>query len=320
MASDALSLNPVNDPQPQAARRSGVYGAPPAELAAAPAEAIQFSPLVPGAAALESEAPHALAAVTMLAPPGTLERRYALALALGALAPGAPLAVLAPKDKGGSRIGEELRGFGCDVEESSKRHHRICVCARPGALPGLDEALTAGAPQWVEALGLWSQPGVFSWNRLDPGSALLIEQMPALAGRGADIGCGFGALALAALSSPQVSEIGLIDIDRRAIEAARRNVRDARAHFYWADARQQGADLGELDFVVMNPPFHDGGAEDQGLGKALIQSAAKMLRKGGALWLVANRRLPYEAALKPLFRQVAPRIEAEGYKVFEARK
>ena len=32
----------------------------------------------------------------------------------------------------------------------------------------------------------------------------------------------------------------------------------------------------------MNPPFHDGGAEDQSLGKAFIQSAAKMLRKGGA--------------------------------------
>ena len=45
-----------------------------------------------------------------------------------------------------------------------------------------------------------------------------------------------------------------------------------------------------------------------------------MLRKGGALWFVANRHLPYEAALKTLFRQVSPKIETGGYKVFEAQK
>ena len=38
---------------------------------------------------------------------GTLERRYALALILRALKPGAPLTALAPKEKGGSRLGKE---------------------------------------------------------------------------------------------------------------------------------------------------------------------------------------------------------------------
>ena len=302
------------------AERSGVYGAPPAELAGAPHQAIQFSPLVPGAASLEAEPPEPLAAMTMLAPPGTLERRYMIALALRALAPGGPFTALAPKAKGGSRIGEELRAFGCTVDESSKRHHRICLSERPGGLKGLDEALAAGAPQFVEAIGLWAQPGVFSWNRIDPGSALLSENLPTLAGRGADLGCGVGALSIKALASPEVSEMSLIDIDRRAIEAARRNVKDPRARFFWADARQEDADLKELDFIVMNPPFHDGGAEDQSLGKAFILRASKMLRKGGALWLTANRHLPYEAALKPLFRQVELKIETGGYKIFEARK
>jgi 16S rRNA (guanine1207-N2)-methyltransferase len=114
--------------------------------------------------------------------------------------------------------------------------------------------------------------------------------------------------------------MSLIDVDRRAVEAARRNIKDARARFFWADARQENADLKELDFIVMNPPFHDGGAEDQSLGKAFILRASKMLRKGGALWLTANRHLPYEAALKPLFREIAPKIETGGYKIFEARK
>ncbi len=301
-------------------RSDGVYGVPPEGLASAPASPIQFSPLIPGAASLETCGSGCLASMTMLAPPGALERRYAIALALQALAPGAPLTVMAPKTKGGSRLAAELAGFGCAVDESAKRHHRICVCKRPAALAGVAEALAEGAGRLVEPLGLWSQPGVFSWNRIDPGSALLAEGLPALSGRGADLGCGVGVLSLVALASPKISELSLIDIDRRAIEAARRNVVDQRARFFWADARRGEAELKDLDFIVMNPPFHDGGAEDQSLGKEFIARASKMLRKGGVLWLVANRHLPYEATMKPLFRNVAQKVETGGYKIFEAQK
>ena len=72
--------------------------------------------------------------------------------------------------------------------------------------------------------------------------------------------------------------------------------------------------------MVTNPPFHDGGAEDQSLGQAFIRQAAEALRPGGILWLVANRHLPYEAALTTLFRRVTPKVEASGYKIYEALK
>jgi 16S rRNA (guanine1207-N2)-methyltransferase len=88
---------------------------------------------------------------------------------------------------------------------------------------------------------------------------------------------------------------------------------------HWADARTAPA-LEGLDFVVANPPFHDGGAEDKGLGQAFIRRAHAVLRKGGTLWLVANRHLPYEAVLTPLFAKVEPRADAGGFKVYEARK
>jgi 16S rRNA (guanine1207-N2)-methyltransferase len=77
---------------------------------------------------------------------------------------------------------------------------------------------------------------------------------------------------------------------------------------------------GSLDFVVMNPPFHDGGTEDQALGRTFIARAAEALRKGGTLWLVANAHLPYEAALGAAFRDVSVRVQAGGYRVFEARR
>ncbi|HQR91188.1 MAG TPA: methyltransferase, partial [Caulobacter sp.] len=47
---------------------------------------------------------------------------------------------------------------------------------------------------------------------------------------------------------------------------------------------------------------------------------AASLRKGGDLWLVANRHLPYEAILNEQFAKVRLAGETNGYKVYEARK
>ena len=298
----------------------GVYGAPPADLALAEPGAVQLSPTSPGSQALEALEAGSLASLVMLAPPGAVERRYALALSLKALAPGAPLTVLAAKDKGGSRLRKELEAFGCAVEEEARRHHRICFVARPSAPAGLDDAIAEGGPRLIDDLGLWSQPGVFSWDRVDPGSALLAAHLPPLAGDGADLGSGLGYLACAVLEGPKVKSLALVDNDRRAVEAARRNVTDPRATFAWADAVGDDAPLEGLDFVVMNPPFHAGGSEDRGLGQRFIQRAHQVLRAKGTLWLVANRHLPYEPVLAQLFSSAERRVDSGGYKVFEARK
>ncbi|MBW8303004.1 MAG: class I SAM-dependent methyltransferase [Brevundimonas sp.] len=295
-----------------------LYGRPPA-VVDAPGAAVQPSPLIPGSTALESVAEGSADAVMIYAPPGVLERRHTLALALRALKPGGRLDVMAPKDKGGSRLKKELTAFGVEVGESAKAHHRRCVVIRPDTLTGIDAAIEAGAPRLVPGLDAWSQPGIFAWDRVDAGTMLLAQTLPPLKGAGADLGCGYGALATVVLGSPAVTSLRLIDLDRRAIEAARRNVEDPRATFDWADARTVEA-AGDLDFVVMNPPFHDGGAEDRRLGQAFIRQAAAMLKKGGVLWLVANRHLPYEADITAAFKRSQPLADKGGYKVIEAVK
>lgn len=293
-----------------------LYGLPPLDLWTRERGAAQVSPLIPGSAALEGVAPDSLDQAAMLAPPGVLERRYAVALALKALKSGGELTVMAPKDRGGSRLKKELEAFGCEVVEGSKRHHRICTVDKTASLTGLDEAIAEGAPRIVG--GLATQPGVFSWDRLDPGTGLLLETLPPMSGDGADFGCGIGLIARVVLTAPKVTSLKLIDIDRRAIDAARANVEDPRVSIDWADATL--TELTGLDFVVMNPPFHDAGTENRNLGQRFIQAAHNALRKGGTLWMVANRHLPYEPILKPLFKTVEPRADAGGYKVFEARK
>jgi 16S rRNA (guanine1207-N2)-methyltransferase len=298
---------------------SAVYGAPPPELAEVPAEARQVSPLVPGAASLEDAPEGALDEIVIAAPPGALERRYVLALALRALKPGGRLLALAPKDRGGLRLKKELEAFGCEVGADGRRHYRLAACHRPHGLTGLTDAIAEGGPQIAPGLGLWSQPGLFSWDRPDPGTALLADHLEGLAGHGADLGCGVGVLALATLALPEVAGLTLVDIDRRAIAAARRNVEGPRAKVLQADLRD-GAPLSGLDFVVMNPPFHAEGAQDHGLGQLFIRRAAAMVRRGGLCRLVANVALPYEAPMREAFGRTELLDQAQGYKVYEARK
>lgn len=300
--------------------RAAVYGFPPFDVVDVPGGAVQVSPLVAGSRDLADIAEGSLDEVVVLAPAGVAERRYVLAQALRALKVEGRLTALALKDRGGMRMNKELAAFGCTIGESAKRHHRICVALRPAILTGIDAALDEGAPRRLDGDGLWTQPGVFSWDRLDPGSALLLKSLPPLGGVGVDLGCGIGILAHAVLTSPKVTKLTLIDLDRRAVEAAKRNVDDPRVEVLWADARR-AADLATgLDFVVTNPPFHEGGGEDKGLGQAFIKSAAAMLKKSGVLWIVANRHLPYEAVLNELFKSVRPIADGGGFKVYEARK
>ncbi|GAA0615836.1 class I SAM-dependent methyltransferase [Brevundimonas kwangchunensis] len=295
-----------------------LYGRPPAVFDP-PGAATQVSPLIPGAAALEDVAEGSVDDIMVYAPPGVLERRYTLALALRALKVGGRLDVMAPKDKGGSRLNKELHAFGVEIGETAKAHHRRCVVIRPETLTGIDEAIAGGAARVVPGLEAWSQPGVFAWDRIDPGSALLAEHLPPMKGAGVDLGCGYGALSVVTLRSPAVTTLRLIDLDRRAVEASRRNVEDPRATFEQADVRLI-EETGDRDFVVSNPPFHDGGAEDRRLGQAFIRKAAGLLKKGGVAWIVANRHLPYEAELNEAFKRVRMVADAGGYKLFEALK
>jgi 16S rRNA (guanine1207-N2)-methyltransferase len=299
----------------------GLYGDAPAELVTVPSEAVQFSPLVLGSASLEAWPEASMERMIVVAPPGTVERRYVLAHALRMLKPSGKLVALAPKDKGGTRLRKELQMLAGNGDDAPRNHWRIATATRAEMLPALVEMIADGAPRQDEKLGLWTQPGIFSWDRLDAGSALLLKHLPKFSGQGADIGAGIGFLAQHVLQeSPNVSHITLVELDARACALLSKNVDAARSSVLRADIRHGLPTLAGLDFVVMNPPFHDTGQEDRGLGLACIEAAAAALRKGGACWLVANRHLPYEPLLNQSFSRVVQHVQEAGYKIYEAVK
>jgi len=199
------------------------------------------------------------------------------------------------------------------AEPLSKAHGKIFALA-PGAR--LDEWRAAG-PHAIEG-GLMTAPGSFSADGIDPGSRYLADTLPAkLGSRVIDLGGGWGYLAVRALARDGIERLDLVEAELTALDCARQNVTDPRAHLHWADATRWQPDT-RADTVITNPPFHMGRAADPGLGRAFIAAAAGMLRPAGALWLVANRHLPYETTLAQHFNRVEEAAGDTRFKILHA--
>ncbi|MBX3581712.1 MAG: class I SAM-dependent methyltransferase [Rhizobiaceae bacterium] len=166
-------------------------------------------------------------------------------------------------------------------------------------------------------------PGMFSHERLDTGSNLLVECLPETGkGAAADFGAGWGYLsAMLAERTKGLASIDLYEADYESLEAARRNLADLPQPpafgFFWQDLVGEPVER-KYDLIVMNPPFHQGRAAEPGIGQAMIGRAASALKPGGKLLMVANRGLPYEPVIKASFRKVDELRNENGFRVFSA--
>ena len=229
----------------------------------------------------------------------------------------------------GARSGESnLARLLGPVHSLSKHHCRVfwaTVCA-----DALDRALlnawsVLDAPRPIGDGRFVSRPGLFAWDRIDAASALLASVLPGdFGGCGADLGAGYGYLSTEVLARcPRVTALDLYEAEARALDLAKINLarserRDVELNYCWHDVTTGLSN--RYDFIVTNPPFHQGRADQPELGRAFITAAADALLPGGRLWLVANRHLPYESVLAEKFASVRSVVVKDGFKVLEAIK
>jgi 16S rRNA (guanine1207-N2)-methyltransferase len=242
-------------------------------------------------------------------------RDRARGLIARAAALGGPVMVDGDRVNGVDGLLKDLRGRVGGLDNLPKAHGRV-IWFDAGA--DLADWAKAAEPRLV---GPWlTVAGAFSSDGPDPGSVALLSALPALKGRVADLGAGWGYLSAGVLATnPAVAEMHLIESDAAALDCARVNVPDPRAAFHWADALRPlpGA---PFDVVVTNPPFHSTRAADPGLGRAFLAAAARALVPHGTLWLVANRHLPYESVLGETFNVVETLPGTPAFKIIRASR
>lgn len=173
-------------------------------------------------------------------------------------------------------------------------------------------------------LDLVSKPGLFGWNKIDAGSALLIAQLDSvLANRvapqtGLDLGCGYGYLTIAAAKHTNGAGIAnwiLTDNNAAALQIAQENLRinHIQGQIIGADA---GAGIPyKVDLLLCNPPFHQGFSMDGDLTDKFLSSASRLLAPNGIALFVVNQFIPLERKAATHFKQVKTLIDNGSFKV-----
>lgn len=264
----------------------------------------------------------------ILLPQNITQARYYIARALTLLTEDGTLICAAANSAGGKRLKPLLNEFKIQnvsyisKNKSKSAHCRINTYDQKGA----ELAVNGGTLHLVEKTGYYAQAGIYGWDKIDTGSRLLGENVDiqSLQGSGADFGCGYGYLAKTALqANDKITDFFCIDADYNALNACKRNLsalKNTNIEYIWDDLTNPDYLPQNLDFIVMNPPFHRGKTADTAIGQHFIENAAKALKKNGVLWMVANTHLPYENILSRAFSSISSIIQENGFKVLRAVK
>ncbi|GAB3644878.1 class I SAM-dependent methyltransferase [Glycomyces tarimensis] len=161
---------------------------------------------------------------------------------------------------------------------------------------------------------LTASTGVFSGNRLDPGTSVLLNKVvpPESAGTFLDLGCGYGPIS-AVLAQRDDAEVWAVDVNRRALELARRNTERLPGTVRVATPEEVPAEVA-FDEIWSNPPIKVG---KEALHE-LLETWLPRLREGGVAWLVVSKHLGADSLARWLSEQgwtVGKHASAKGYRV-----
>jgi 16S rRNA (guanine1207-N2)-methyltransferase len=174
-----------------------------------------------------------------------------------------------------------------------------------------------------ELLHFTVDAGVFSSGGLDPGTALLIENLKIEpADRVLDLGCGWGAVGVAAARSAPQGHVVLTEVNRRAARLARQNLERNRARNAEVRVGSFFEPVGDetFDVIATNPPYRLGREAILGM----LRDAPAHLTPKGRLVLVGKGSQGIRFYQEWLDEHFPGSVEVlgrgSGYRVLEAAR
>jgi 16S rRNA (guanine1207-N2)-methyltransferase len=253
-----------------------------------------------------------VAIMNLLYQPGNSWIAYGLRVAAYALKPGGHLYVVGAKDRGVLSVAKHMQAHFGNVETLAiSKGQRVVRSTREAR----QTAILPGDASLVQA--------AFASGKLDEGTQLLLEALEVhTTDTALDIGCGGGFIGIHIARLARKGIVTMVDASLVAVDAAQHMIEGSgltNIKVLPSDGAQ--AVLSQrFDLVVTNPPFHLGGMQTTQVAERFIREAAQVLRPRGRFYLVANRFLKYEPAMRACFRVVEEVSGNIRYKVLRAAK
>lgn len=161
--------------------------------------------------------------------------------------------------------------------------------------------------------------GVFSKKMIDFGSQVLLSALDLQENRTLlDVGCGYGPLGitLAKVSDIQVT---MIDINNRALDLARQNVRKngVDANIFQSNIYENVT--GTFDYIISNPPIRAG----KQVVHTIVSESIDYLNSGGSLTIVIQKKQGAPSAklkMEEVFGNVEILKKDKGYYILRSEK
>ncbi|MCL4122779.1 UNVERIFIED_CONTAM: hypothetical protein GTU68_001245 [Idotea baltica] len=170
-----------------------------------------------------------------------------------------------------------------------------------------------------DSITIATLPGVFSYGRLDKGSALLLNNLTGLpSGHLLDFGCGAGVIGSVLKKHYPSSHITLLDVDAFAVASSHLTLEanELTADVICGDGITSAP--AHLNAIITNPPFHQGIHTDYRATEQLLRDASNHLKRQGELRLVANNFLKYAPLIENQIGPCSVLEQKQGFKVYQS--
>lgn len=174
-----------------------------------------------------------------------------------------------------------------------------------------------------DVLTFFSDNGVFSKDKLDFGSTLLLdtvfnnvndENLNIL-----DVGCGYGYIGIS-LAKIKKAHVTMCDVNKRALHLARKNAQEngVEAMCQVLESNMYEHVTGIYDLIITNPPIRAG----KNVVYGILDGARDYLKEDGELWTVIRKDQGAKSAIAHLEENYKCEVvtKSKGFYIIKAKK
>lgn len=166
-----------------------------------------------------------------------------------------------------------------------------------------------------------SDNGVFSKDKIDYGSSLLVESIIKNKTQEynniLDVGCGYGFMGIT-LAKMLNSDVTLTDVNKRALHLAEKNAKDNKVKYKVIESNCYENIKEKYSLIISNPPIRAG----KEIVLNILMQAKDYLSSDGELWFVMRKNQGVKSTIKHIENVYMCEIieKSKGFYIIKAKK